>query len=145
MDMDLESEEGEGADMSKPPNPKAAGGTKSKPSASARSAAKGVANPYPLEGKYLNEDDRDECVSRYWSWGRAELTDSLDALPEIEREAILAGRQEEMQKYKDSQQLDAMYRLAGMAGEDEESEEEPSRKKRKLPSQAVIRAQRWRS
>lgn len=52
-------------------------------------------------------------------------------MPEIEREAILAARQEEMQKYKDSQQLDAMYRMAGMGG-DEESEEEPSRKKREL-------------
>jgi RNA polymerase-associated protein RTF1 len=52
-------------------------------------------------------------------------------MPEFEREAILAGRQEEMQKYKDSQQLDAMYRMAGMGGEEEaESEEEPSRKKR---------------
>jgi hypothetical protein len=54
----------------------------------------------------------------------------LDAMPEFEREAILAQRQEDMQKYKDSQQLDAMYRMAGMGGEEEESEEEPSRKKR---------------
>lgn len=57
----------------------------------------------------------------------------MDTLPEIEREDILAARQEEMQKYKDSQQLDAMYRLAGMGGDDDaESEEEPSRKKRKF-------------
>jgi len=50
-------------------------------------------------------------------------------MPEIERENILAGRLEEMQKYKDSAQLDAMYKMAGMGGE-EESDEEPSRKKR---------------
>lgn len=36
-----------------------------------------------------------------------------------------------MQKYKDSAQLDAMYKMAGMGGDDDdEEEEEPTRKKR---------------
>lgn len=56
-------------------------------------------------------------------------------MPEIERENILAGRLEEMQKLKDSQQLDAMYKMAGMGGaegeeDDDEDDDEPSRKKR---------------
>lgn len=45
-------------------------------------------------------------------------------MPEIERENILATRLEELQKYKDSQQLDMMYKMAGMGGDDEEEEEE---------------------
>jgi hypothetical protein len=54
----------------------------------------------------------------------------LEGLPEIERENILAGRLEEMQKLKDSMQLDAMYKMAGMGGDEEEEDDEPSRKKR---------------
>jgi len=58
---------------------------------------------------------------------------SLESLPEIDRENILASRLEEMQKYKDSQQLDAMYKMAGMGGDkdDEDEDEGPSRKKRR--------------
>lgn len=61
---------------------------------------------------------------------------SLSTLPEIERENILAGRLEEMQKFKDSQNLDAMYRMAGGGGDedDEEEEDDEPRKRRKLPS-----------
>jgi RNA polymerase-associated protein RTF1 len=54
----------------------------------------------------------------------------LEGLPEIEREAILAGRLEEMQKFKDSQQLDAMYKMARMGGDEENEDEGQSRKKR---------------
>lgn len=59
----------------------------------------------------------------------------MESLPEIEREDILAGRLEEMQKFKDSQQLDAMYKMAGMGGEEEDDEDEDDepRKRRKLP------------
>lgn len=106
MDMDLESEEGEGDDIA-PPKPISS----SKPVSAAPQIR---TNPYPLEGKYIDEDDRDR----------------LEDMPEFEREAILAGRLEEMQKYKDSQQLEAMYRMAGMGGAEEEDEDEPSRKKR---------------
>ncbi|WWD21079.1 hypothetical protein CI109_105560 [Kwoniella shandongensis] len=60
-----------------------------------------VRNPYPLEGK-------------------------LEALPEIERENILAGRLEEMQKFKDSQALDAMFQTL----QGDEDDDEPSRKRR---------------
>lgn len=57
MDMDLESEEGDGDDhMPKP----SAGKSSAKPKSGVRTAAKGVSNPYPVEGKYLDEDDRDE-------------------------------------------------------------------------------------
>lgn len=56
-------------------------------------------------------------------------------MPEIEREAILAARQEEMQKFKDAQQLEAMYRAAGMGSgagdDDDDDDDEPSRKKSK--------------
>ena len=54
----------------------------------------------------------------------------LEALPEIERENILASRLEEMQKFKDSQQLDAMYKMAGMGRDDDEDDH--GRKKREL-------------
>ena len=40
-------------------------------------------------------------------------------MPEIERESILAAREDEMQKFRDSQQLDLMFRMAG-ADEDDE-------------------------
>lgn len=56
---------------------------------------------------------------------------SLDSLPEIERENILAGRLEEMQKFKDSQQLDAMYKMAGMGGDEEEDDYDDEPKKRR--------------
>jgi hypothetical protein len=59
---------------------------------------------------------------------------SLSTLPEIERENILAGRLEEMQKFKDSQNLDAMYRMAGGGGDEDENEEDEPRKRRKLTS-----------
>ena len=56
----------------------------------------------------------------------------LERLPEIDREEILAGRLEEMQKFKDSLALDAMFKSAGMGGDDEGDDEDdgPSRKKR---------------
>jgi hypothetical protein len=52
-------------------------------------------------------------------------------LPEIERENILAGRLEEMQKFKDAMQLDMMYKMAGAGGDDEDEDDdgEPSRKR----------------
>ena len=40
-----------------------------------------------------------------------------------------------MQKYKDSQQLDAMYKMAGMGGDEED--DEPNRKKRELSEQPL--------
>jgi RNA polymerase-associated protein RTF1 len=60
-------------------------------------------------------------------------------MPEIEREDILAGRLEEMQKFKDSQQLDAMYKMAGMGGDDEEEEDDDDepRKRRRSPNPLV--------
>ena len=57
---------------------------------------------------------------------------SLESLPEIEREDILASRLEEMQKYKDSMALDAMFGSAAGAGDDDDEDEGPSRKKREL-------------
>ncbi|WVW79215.1 hypothetical protein I302_101181 [Kwoniella bestiolae CBS 10118] len=76
-----------------------------------------AANPYPLEGKFKDEADRE----------------ALENLPEIEREEILASRLEEMQKFKDSQALDAMFKTIG--GDDEDDDDEgPSRKRRKHTS-----------
>ncbi|KAK8843402.1 hypothetical protein IAR55_007059 [Kwoniella newhampshirensis] len=100
MDLDTEDEDEDALDLA----------------SSSRARAKGpVRNPYPLEGKYVDEDDRE----------------ALEALPEIERENILAGRLEEMQKFKDSQALDAMFQtLQG----DEDDDDGPSRKRRKHTS-----------
>jgi hypothetical protein len=56
----------------------------------------------------------------------------LESLPEIQREEVLAGRLEEMQKYKDSQQLDAMLGMAGMGqGEDDEDDDDDGRGRKK--------------
>jgi hypothetical protein len=69
---------------------------------------------------------------------------SLESLPEIEREEVLAGRLEEMQKYKDSQQLDAMLGMAGMGepGDDDDEEDEDGRSRKKrgctLPAWGII-------
>lgn len=65
---------------------------------------------------------------------------SLESLPEIERENILAGRLEEMQKFKDSQALDAMYKMAGMGDEaDEDEEDDEPKKRRKFISHSLAR------
>lgn len=64
-------------------------------------------------------------------------------MPEIEREDILASRLEEMQKFKDSQQLDAMYKMAGMGNdEDEEDEDDDEPRKRRRFTRSVN--QDWR-
>ncbi|WWC91323.1 uncharacterized protein L201_006266 [Kwoniella dendrophila CBS 6074] len=76
-----------------------------------------ASNPYPLEGKYKDEDDRE----------------ALENMNEIERENILASRLEEMQKFKDSQALDAMFKTIG-GDDDEDDEDGPSRKRRKHTS-----------
>jgi RNA polymerase-associated protein RTF1 len=69
-----------------------------------------------------------------------ELIYSLESMPEIERENILASRLEEMQKFKDSQQLDAMYKMAGMGNEDEdEDDDDEPRKRRRSPSPKLLR------
>lgn len=47
------------------------------------------ANPYPLEGKYKNERDRAE----------------LESMPEVEREAILFDRSQELQKFNERRML----------------------------------------
>ena len=78
-----------------------------------------VNNPYPLEGRYKNEVDRQRCVirrqtdfaiSRVWN-GR------LNDMPEMQREEILAQRQEEMQKHLDAQNLTKLLAAQGV-GED---------------------------
>ena len=53
-------------------------------------------------------------------------------MPEIQRENILASRLEEMQKFKDSQQLDMMFKMAGMGGDEGDDDEPSSRKRRGL-------------
>ncbi|KAF8581111.1 plus-3-domain-containing protein [Ramaria rubella] len=51
-------------------------------------------NPYPLEGKYIDEADRAR----------------LSQMPEIEREELLASRQEELQRLQDKHNLDNMLK-----------------------------------
>jgi hypothetical protein len=72
--------------------------------------------PYPLEGKYKDEDDREQCVIGIRARLNLILTinclssiHSLLGLPEIEREEIIASRLEEHQKHLDRQQLAALY------------------------------------
>ncbi|WVQ81177.1 hypothetical protein IAT38_003299 [Cryptococcus sp. DSM 104549] len=87
------------------------------PAASSSRARGPVKNPYPLEGKYVDEADRE----------------ALENMPEIQRENILASRLEEMQKFKDSQALDAMFKGIG-GDEDDDEDEGRARKKRKHTS-----------
>ncbi|KAF9781241.1 plus-3-domain-containing protein [Thelephora terrestris] len=61
-------------------------------------------NPYPLEGKYVDEADRQKLLS----------------MPEIEREGILEQRLEEMQRFQDARNLDQMVK-AQKGGEAEAS------------------------
>ncbi|KAH9903486.1 plus-3-domain-containing protein [Cubamyces lactineus] len=62
-------------------------------------------NPYPLEGKYIDEADRARLME----------------MSEIEREALLAQRQEEMQRYTDKRQLDHMLKMQSGRGSADES------------------------
>ncbi|KAI1792802.1 plus-3-domain-containing protein [Ganoderma leucocontextum] len=58
-------------------------------------------NPYPLEGKFIDEEDRNRLMM----------------MPEFEREDILAERQEELQRFADKRLLDQMLKLqSGRAG-----------------------------
>ncbi|KAG1737572.1 uncharacterized protein EDB91DRAFT_1140758 [Suillus paluster] len=56
---------------------------------------------YPLEGKYIDESDRERLLS----------------MPEIEREEILAGRQEELMRIQDKRKLHEM--LQAQSGDPE--------------------------
>ncbi|KAH9834944.1 plus-3-domain-containing protein [Rhodofomes roseus] len=59
-------------------------------------------NPYPFEGKYVDEADRQRLLS----------------MSEIEREDILAQRQEEMQRIQDKRNLEQMLKAQSGHGED---------------------------
>ncbi|KAI6026028.1 hypothetical protein EDC04DRAFT_2721634 [Pisolithus marmoratus] len=59
-------------------------------------------NPYPLEGKYEDEFDRERLLG----------------MPEVEREAILAERLEQMQKIQDRRKLQEMIRQQKGASND---------------------------
>ncbi|OCF72597.1 RNA polymerase-associated protein RTF1 [Kwoniella mangroviensis CBS 8886] len=115
-DMDLESESSDEEDaVTKFASSSSAANNRNK------AGGRGMgSNPYPLEGKYKDEADRE----------------ALEKLPEIEREEILATRLEEMQKFKDSQALDAMFKTIGGDDDDDDDDddEEPSRKRRKHTS-----------
>ncbi|KAI0922796.1 hypothetical protein AcV5_009677 [Taiwanofungus camphoratus] len=59
-------------------------------------------NPYPLEGKYIDEDDRQRLMR----------------MSEIEREDILTQRLEEMQRIQDKRNLDQMLKAQSGRGEE---------------------------
>ncbi|OCH94623.1 plus-3-domain-containing protein [Obba rivulosa] len=63
-----------------------------------------AANPYPLEGKYIDEEDRNRLME----------------MPEFDREGILAQRLEEMQRIQDQRNLDQMLKAqsGGRGGEE---------------------------
>ena len=52
------------------------------------------ANPYPLEGKYKDEEDREKLLK----------------MTEIEREQVLFSRAEEMQRFKEKRDLAALVK-----------------------------------
>ncbi|TFK52972.1 plus-3-domain-containing protein [Heliocybe sulcata] len=62
-------------------------------------------NPYPLDGKYKDDYDREQLLS----------------MPEIEREEILAQRLEEMQRIQDKRNLDQMLRAQRNGGIESDS------------------------
>ncbi|KAI0634196.1 hypothetical protein C8Q77DRAFT_1110366 [Trametes polyzona] len=62
-------------------------------------------NPYPLEGKYIDEADRARLME----------------MSEIDREDILAQRQEEMQRYTDKRNLENMLKMQSGRGSADES------------------------
>ncbi|KAG9114669.1 hypothetical protein FRC07_007628, partial [Ceratobasidium sp. 392] len=64
------------------------------------------ANPYPLEGKYADELDRQRQEYAVILSPRSRLLD----MPETEREDILAQRLEEMQRFQDKVNLDKMLK-----------------------------------
>ncbi|CCM01841.1 uncharacterized protein FIBRA_03911 [Fibroporia radiculosa] len=59
-------------------------------------------NPYPLDGKFVNEADRNRLMQ----------------MSEIEREDILAQRQEEMQRIQDKRNLDQMLQAQSGRGDE---------------------------
>lgn len=65
--------------------------------------------------------------------------DRLDQLPEIERESILASRQEEMQKYKDAMQIAAMYSMVADKDEDDDHRGKRQRKRHSLVGKLTSR------
>lgn len=85
--------------------------------AASTSTDSGPQNPYPLEGKYKDEDDRDYLLN----------------LAEIEREEIIAARLEEHQQFVDRQQLAALYSrtnpgAAPIENEDDDDEDDDEHK-----------------
>ncbi|KAJ9125665.1 hypothetical protein QFC22_000627 [Naganishia vaughanmartiniae] len=88
---------------------KAGGAVSAKAVAVAKNKVAASANiPYPLEGKYKDENDREYLLN----------------LPEIEREQILADRADDRQKQLDSLALGELYKATRGAGSDEEDEHE---------------------
>ena len=81
-------------------------------------------NPYPLEGKYIDDADRQKCVFLHFMYVPRPLTtrssSRLLSMPEIEREGILEQRLEEMQRFQDARNLDQMVK-AQKGGESEAS------------------------
>ncbi|KAJ7121057.1 hypothetical protein C8R44DRAFT_787296 [Mycena epipterygia] len=68
---------------------------------------------YPLEGKYLNEEDREELLGK----------------TEIEREEILAARLDEMERIRDRKHVDKLraQQLAGVAAVESDALKRPAR------------------
>ena len=75
-------------DLAITPPPRARRGT----ARDSQKAEHAFENPYPLEGKYKNEEDREKLLS----------------MTEIEREQVLFARAEEMQRFKEKRDLAAL-------------------------------------
>ncbi|CCO27161.1 RNA polymerase-associated protein RTF1 [Rhizoctonia solani AG-1 IB] len=72
------------------------------------------ANPYPLEGKYADELDRQRLLE----------------MPETEREDILSQRMEEMQRFQDKVNLDRKHTSIGATKEKSKGLEQLKEKRR---------------
>ena len=80
------------------------------------------------------------CAIRGTEWNVTNLVPRLEGLPEIDRESILATRQEEIQKYKESLQIAAMYKMA--VDQDDDDDDSHPRKRQSECSAGWVRPSR---
>lgn len=80
-------------------------------------------DPYPLDGKYKDEYDRQQLVfelsSLHPTANRVSLVNRLLQMPEVEREEILSQRLEEKQQLLDKRLLSQMVQQQRGGGADE--------------------------
>ncbi|KZT51898.1 plus-3-domain-containing protein [Calocera cornea HHB12733] len=85
-------------------------------------------DPYPLEGKYINEQDREELMD----------------MNELAREEILAQRLEEKQRYEDVIKLERMHKITmrQVTSDDEEAVSKAAKRKHVAPGTSKAKAKK---